>query len=178
MKKLILFVAIAAVLVPAVYSQGPAPDAPRQVKSGEWIPLGTAIKVRAARATKKSFNGVKLQGSPLEVVIEFESVKNASIAYKVTPDAKSDIYLLKGDQKIAPLAMVEDFPSWGADNDKEIEVLDSKDPGGVTLNFAQKGVVSLLFDLSPALSKEPQNFKLMVNGITANGAKYSFVVNL
>jgi hypothetical protein len=178
MKRLILFLAIAAIITPAVYPQGQAADSPRQVKSGEWFQLGTTIKVRAVRGTKVQFNGVKLQGSPVEVLIEFDGGKNSNVAYKLTPDAKSDIYLMKGDQEIAPVAVMEDFPSWGADNDKEIEVLNPKESvGNVTLNFSQKGSVSLLFDVPAEQMKPPQNFKLVVNSIKANGAKFSFVVN-
>ena len=177
MKRFILFVAMATILVPAGYSQ--APDAPQQVKAGVWVPLGTTINARAVQATKKTFNGVKLQGTAVEVLIEFNATKSASIAYKLSPDAKSDIYLLKGDQKISPIAVVEDFPSWGADNDKEVEVLNPRDSiGDVTLNFTQKGSVSLLFDVPADSNKAPQNFKLMVNNIKANTAKYSFVVSL
>ena len=137
------------------------------------------VRKTKAPITVYLVNGVKLQGSAVEVVIEFNATKSVSVAYKLSPDAKSSIYLMKGDQKIAPIAVVEDFPSWGADNDKEIEVLNPKDSiGDVTLNFAQKGTVSLLFDVPADLIKAPQNFKLMVNGIKANTAKFSFVVSL
>jgi hypothetical protein len=178
MKRLILFLATAAIITPAVYPHGQTADSPRQVKSGEWFQLGTTIKVRAIRGTKALFNGVKLQGSAVFAELEFDAGKNSSVAYKLTPDAKSDIYLVKGEQKIFPIAVIEDFPSWGADNDKEIEVLNPRESvGNVTLNFALKGSVSLLFDVPAEQMKPPQNFKLVVNAIKANGAKFSFVVN-
>jgi hypothetical protein len=178
MTKLIQFLTIAALLSSAAYSQGQSANAPKQVKSGEWVQLGK-VNVRAARGTKSTFKGVKLQGSPVEVQLEFESAKNASVAYKLTPDAKSQIYLLKGDQKIAPVAVIEDFPSWGADNDKEMEILDPQESvGDVTLNFQQKGTVSLLFDVPSDQSKAPQTYKLMVTSIKANNEKFSFVVSL
>jgi hypothetical protein len=184
MKKSILFVTIAALLSSsaflsgAAYSQGQSADTAKQLKSGEWIQLGK-VNVRALRGTKTTFKDVKLTGSPVEVLLEFDSAKSAAVSYKLTPDAKSDIYLLKGEQKIAPVAVIEDFPSWGADNDKEVEVLDPKDSiGDVTLNFAQKGSVSLLFDVPAEQGKAPQTFKLMIKAIKANNEKFSFVVSL
>lgn len=180
MKKLLLFVTIAALLSAsaAAYSQGQSPDAARQLKSGEWVQLGK-VNVRALRGTKTTFKGVKITGSPVEVQLEFDAPKSAAVSYKLTPDAKSDIYLLRGDQKIAPVAVIEDFPSWGSDNDKEVEVLDPKEGvGDVTLNFAQKGSVSLLFDVPADQVKTPQNYKLMVKAIKANNEKFSFIVSL
>jgi hypothetical protein len=179
MKRLIVLVAIAAISSTAVYSQGPATDSPRQVKAGEVIQLGSTINLRVTKSAKSPFTGVKMQGAPLIVVLDFDGGKGASVSYKLTPDAKSDLYLTSGAQKIAPLAVIEDFPSWGADNDKEIEVLNPKESvGSVTLNFAQKGTVSLLFDLSAEQAKTPQKFSLMLHTIKPNNAKYSFVVNL
>lgn len=177
MKRLILFVAIAAISAPAVYPRGQASDTPRQVKAGEAIQLGVGLKMRVTKSTKSQFTGVKLQGSPLVVVLEFDGGKGASVSYKLTPDAKSELYLLSGAQKIAPRAVIEDFPSWGTDNDKEIEVLDPKEIGSVTLNFAQKGSVSLLFDLSAEQVKSPQKVSLIVRTIPQN-ERFSLVVNL
>lgn len=178
MKKFLLFVAIAAILAPAVYSQGQAADSPRQVKGGEWFQLGSTINLRVMRGSKVLFTGVKIQGSAIFALLEFEGGKGSSVSYKLTPDAKSDIYLTKGDQKIFPVAVMEDFPSWGADNDKDVEVLNPRESvGAVTLNFAQKGWVSLLFDVSAEQMKAPQIFKLIVNTIKANNTKYSFVVS-
>jgi hypothetical protein len=171
--------AIVAISTTAVYSQGPATDAPRQVKAGEVIKLGSTINLRVTKSAKSPFTGVKTKGAPLVVVLEFEGGKGASVSYKLTPDAKSDLYLMSGAQKIAPLAVIEDFPSWGTDNDKEIEVLDPKDSvGGVTLSFAQKGTVSLLFDLSAEQAKTAQKFSLMVHTIKPNNERFSFVVSM
>ena len=182
MKRLIVLIAIAAISTistTGAYSQGPATDAPRQVKAGEVIQLGATINLRVTKSAKSPFTGVKTQGSPLVVVLDFDGGKAASVSYKLTPDAKSDLYLMSGAQKLAPLAVIEDFPAWGADNDKEIEVLNAKESvGSVTLNFAQKGTVSLLFDLSADQAKTPQKFSLMLRTIKPNNEKYSFVVNL
>ena len=178
MKRLIVLIAIAALSATGVYSQGPT-ESPRQVKAGDVIQLGATVNLRVTKSAKSPFTGVKVQGSPLVVVLEFDGGKSASVSYKLTPDPKSDLYLTSGAQKIAPLAMLEDFPSWGADNDKEIEVLDPKDSLGiVTLNFAQKGTVSLLFDVPAAQPKTPQKFSLMLQTIKPTKEKFSFVVNL
>jgi len=179
MKRLLVLITIAALSTTAVYSQGKATDSARQVKAGELIPLSASLNLRVTKSAKSPFTGVKVQGSPVVVVLEFDAGKSASVSYKLTPDAKSDIYLISGAQKIAPLAVMEDFPSWGEDNDKEIEVLDPKDSVGiVTLNFAQKGTVSLLFDLPAAQAKTPQKFSLMLQTIKPANEKYAFVVNL
>ena len=177
MKRLILFVAIAALSATAVYPQSQASGTPRQAKAGEVVQLGVGLNLRVTKSAKSPFTGVKLQGSPLIVVLEFDGGKGASVSYKLTPDAKSDLYLMSGAQKISPLAVIEDFPSWGTDNDKEVEVLDPKDKIGiVTLNFAQKGTVSLLFDLSAEQAKAPQKISLIVR--TPKNESFSVVVNL
>jgi hypothetical protein len=178
MKRLMVLIAIAALSATGVYSQGPT-ESPRQVKAGDVIQLGATVNLRVTKSAKSPFAGVKVQGSPLVVVLEFDGGKSASVSYKLTPDPKSELYLTSGAQKIAPLAALEDFPSWGADNDKEIEVLDPKDSLGiVTLNFAQKGTVSLLFDVPAAQAKTPQKFSLMLRTIKPTKEKFSFVVNL
>jgi hypothetical protein len=179
MKRLIVLALATALSATAVYSQSRATDAPRQVKAGEVIQLGSTINLRVTKSAKSPFTGVKMQGAPLVVVLSFDGGKSASVSYKLTPDAKSELYLMSGAQKIAPLAVIEDFPSWGADNDKEIEVLDPKDSVGiVTLNFAQKGTVSLLFNLSAEQAKTPTKLSLMLQTIKPTNEKYSFVVNL
>jgi hypothetical protein len=179
MKRLLVLIAIAALSTTVVYSQGKVTDSSRQVKAGEVIPLGASLNLRVTKSAKSPFTGVKIQGTPVVVVLEFDAGKSASVSYKLTPDAKSDLYLVTGAAKIAPLAVIEDFASWGTDNDKEIEVLDPKDSVGiVTLNFTQKGTVSLLFDLPAAQAKTPQKFSLMLQTIKPANEKYSFVVNL
>lgn len=178
MKRLTVLIAIAALSAIGVHAQGPA-DSPRQMKTGEVMQLGSTVNLRVTKSTKSPFTGVKVQGSPLVVVLEFDGGKGATVSYKLTPDAKSDLYLTSGAQKIAPLAVIEDFASWGADNDKEVEVLDPKDSVGlVTLNFAQKGTVSLLFDVPAAQAKLPQKFSLTLQTIKPANEKYSFIVNL
>lgn len=179
MKRLLVLIAIAAISATATYSQSQATDAPRQVKAGEVVQLGNTLNLRVTKSAKSPFTGVKVQGTPLVVVLEFDSTRNAAVSYMVTPGAKSELYLMSGAQKIAPLAVIENFPSWGEDNDKEIEVLNPKDSvGSVTLNFAQKGTVSLLFDLPAAQAKIPQKFSLMLQTIKPANEKYSFVVSL
>lgn len=178
MKKLLILIALAAFSATATYSLGQATDAPRQVKAGEAIPLGNGLNLRVTKASKSPFTGVKLQGSPVVVVLEFDGNKNSSVSYTLTPNAKSELYLMSGAQKIAPLAVIEDFPAWGEDNDKETEVLNANEIGAVTLNFGQKGTVSLLFDVPVAQAKTPQKFSLTIQTIKPNNQKYSAVVSL
>jgi len=178
MKRLLVLIAMAALSATATYSQEQATDAPRQVKAGEAIALGNGLNLRVTKAAKSPFTGVKLQGSPVVVVLEFDGNKSSSVSYTLTPNAKSELYLMSGAQKIAPLAVIEDFPSWGEDNDKEIEVLNANEIGAVTLNFGQKGTVSLLFDVPAAQAKIPQKFTLTIQTIKPNNQKYSAVVSL
>jgi hypothetical protein len=181
MKKFILFAALAALLAPAVYSQNPT-GAPVELKGDVWTPLGTTLKARFTRGwngPKLPTDAVKVKGNAMFAMIEFQATKSATVSYKTTPDDKSDIYLVKDGQKIAPIAVMEDFPSWGEDNDKEVELLTSRNsPGSTTLNFSQTGWLNILFDVPLEQMKPPQNFKLMVRSLKANNQTYSFAVSL
>jgi len=179
-KRFLSLFALAALSLQAAYPQtGGTSDSAKQIKAGEIVQLGVGLTLRVAKATK-SFPGVKVKGEPVVVVLDLEGgKKGATLFYKLNTDPRtSDVRLTVGTQRLAPRAVIDDFPSWGKDNDKEVEVVDSKGVGGVTLTFERKGSVSLLFDVPPDQSKTPQKLSLTLRTIKPTDEVYSFVVAL
>ena len=181
MKRLLLVVAVAALAAHAAYSQGHATGSTKQVKAGEVLQFGDSLTVRVTRSPMSQFSGVKLKGQPLVVVLDFESGKQgATLSYKLTADTRtSELYLASGAQRLAPLAVIEDFPSWGKDNDKEVEVLNPKEGGGgVILTFEQKGSISLLFDVPAEQAKAALKFSMTLRTVKPKDEQHSFVVSM
>ena len=181
MKRFLLVIALTALATHAAYSQGHSNDSARHVKAGEVLQFGDSLNVRVTRSPVSQFSGVKLKGQPLVVVLDFDSGKQgATLSYKLTTDPRtSDLYLASGAQRLAPLAVVEDFPSWGKDNDKEVEVIDPKESGGgVVLSFGQKGSVLLLFDVPAQQAKTPLKFSMKLRTVAPADEQHSFVVSL
>ena len=180
MRRVLLLVSIVAFLAGVGYTKTQEAEQAKQVKAGDVIPFGETLFVRASKATK-AFEGVKVKGEPLVVVLEMDSgKKGVTLFYKLTADSESSqIYLLSGAHKIAPRAVIEDFPSWGRDNDKEVDKLDPKDTvGGVTLSFQQKGSISLLFDVPLADAKAEKKLSVVMRMVQPKDEQQSFVVSL
>ncbi len=180
MRKFLLLAAISALTINAAYPQSRSADAARQVKAGEVIPIGETLFVKVMKATK-SFEGVKVKGEPFVVVLEMDAgKKGATLFYKLSANpASSEVYLLSGAQKLAPRAVIEDFPSWGQDNDKDIDTLDPKETiGGVTLTFQQKGSIALLFDVPLEEAKTPKKLSVALRMVLPKDEQRSFVVTL
>jgi hypothetical protein len=133
MRKALVIAAVFA-LVSVAYPQSRGAESQKQVQAGEMVTFGESVYVRVVKATKP-FAGVKVTGEALVVVLEMDAGKpGASLFYKLSADpAATELYLMSGARKLAPRAVIEDFPSWGRDNDKEVEILDPKDTiGAVT----------------------------------------------
>ena len=149
-----------------------------QQKAGEAIPIGETLFIKVNKATTP-FTGVKLKGEAFVAILEMESgKKGATLFYKISanPD-KSEIFLMSGTKKIAPRAVIEDFPSWGQDNDKEIDTLDPKDTvGGTTLTFQQKGSVSILFDVPLEDARTPKKLSVALRMVQPKDDERTFVV--
>src|SRR5215510_3234372 len=175
MKKIII-ISVAIVLAVQLANINPASA---QVRAGEVIPVGDSLFIKVSRTTTP-FAGVKLKGEAFVVVLEMESgKKGATLFYKINtnPDS-SQIFLMSGTKKIAPRAVLEDFPSWGQDNDKEIETLDPKDAiGGTTLIFQQKGTLSILFDVPPEEARTPKKLSVALRLVQPKEDDRTFVVN-
>lgn len=180
MKRLLtLLVALGAIT--AVDSRGQVVTGFKQAKAGEVIQLAEGLTVRVSKPTTAQFTGVKLKGQPLVLTVQFDAGKQGvTLSYKATPDPKSsELYLTSAEQSIAPSAVLEDFPSWGSDNDKQVEVFGPKETGGrVVVTFAQQGSVSLLFDVSAEQAKAPQKFSMMFRTAKPKDEQHSFVVSL
>lgn len=180
MRKLILLMAACAVATNVGFTQSRTAETAAQVRAGEVVPIGDSLFVKVSRATKP-FAGVKVKGEAVVVVLEMDAGKSgATLFYNIStkPDA-SEVYLVSGVKKIAPLAVIEDFPSWGKDNDKEIDTLDPKETaGGTTLTFEQKGSISLLFDVPPEEAKTPKKLSVALRMVQPRDEQRSFVVLL
>lgn len=180
MRKALLLLILIALSLNVAYVQTGTDDSPRQVRAGEVVPFGESMFVKVVKSTK-AFAGVSVKGEPVVVVLEMDSGKpGATLFYKLSASAAaSEVYLLSGGRKVAPRAVIEDFPSWGADNDKEVEVLDPKDTiGGVTLNFKQKGSIALLFDVPLEDAKAQKKLSVVLRMVEPKDEQRSFVVTL
>jgi len=181
MKRLVLILAIVAIATGSVLTQTRTADLPRQVKAGDVVPLGDGLTIKVTQSTKSPFASVKTKGEPVVVSLELDALKKPiSMSYKLSADSKtSDIYLTGGTTRIGPSAVLEDFPSWGKDNDKEVEVLDAKaNSGGGTVDFEGKGSISLVFDVPAVLGKTPKKISIILRTLKPVDQLYSLVVNL
>lgn len=181
MRKLLFLTVVAALAINTGYSQSQKSDSPTTLKTGELTQLSDSVTFKVSRSAKSPFTGVKLEGQAVVIVLDLDAgKKSATISYQLSANPKlSEIYLTAGAKKIAPLAVIEDFPSWAADNDKEIEVLDpTEKSGGINLNFQRKGSISLLFDLPAEQAKTAQQFSIRIRTLKPTDEQHSFVVTL
>lgn len=75
--------------------------------------------------------------------------------------------------------MIEDFPSWGGDNDKEIEILKPEDKAvGASLRFQGKGSVSLLFDVPADQAKTQKKLSILIKTVEPTVEEHSFIVSI
>ena len=180
-RKFLLVVAIAALAISNAYPQGHT-GAVKQIKAGEVVLFGDTFTARVTQTAKSPFPPkLKLKGEPVVVIIELDGgKKGVTLSYNLSADSKSsDVSLMTGTVRNGPLAVMEDFPSWGGDNDKEIEILDPKDSAGnVALSFEGKGSVSLLFDVPAAQAKSPRKLSVSLRTTQPQAEAHSFVVNL
>jgi hypothetical protein len=179
MRKVVLLAVVFALAGNVAYPQSQRAQSTRQIQVGEVVPFGESVVVRVVKSSQ-TFAGVKVTGEPVVVVLELDSGKpGASLFYKLSADpAATEIFLLSGAKKLAPRAVIEDFPSWGDDNDKEVEVLDPKDMGGTTLNFQRKGSIALLFDVPPEDAKIQKKLSVVLRIVQPKDEQHSFVVTL
>ena len=180
MKKVLLVLTIVGLASNVAYPQTQKGDSSRQVQVGEVVPFGESLFVKVMKSTRP-FEGVKVKGEPVVVVLEMDAGKpGATLFYHLTADpATTDLFLLSGAKKLAPRAVIEDFPSWGRDNDKEVDTLDPKETvGGVTLNFQQKGSIALLFDVPPEDAKTQKKLSVALRMVQPKDERRSFVVTL
>jgi hypothetical protein len=177
--KLLLLAAVSVLTLHAAYPQSQVKN--KQLKTGEMVQLSDGLTARVMKSAPAPFAKVKVKGEAVVVVLELDAgKKGVTLSYRLTADPKlSDVYLAGGTQRIAPRAVIEDFPSWGNDNDKDVEVLDPTDKSGrVTLTFERKGSVTLLFDVPMEQAKTPQTFSMMLRTVKPKDEQLSLVVNL
>ena len=180
MKRVLLTLAIVALASNVAYPQTQKADNAKPVQVGEVVPFGENLFVKVVKSTKP-FEGIKVKGQPVVVVLEMDAGKaGATLFYHLTSNpATTDLFLLSGVKKLAPRAVIEDFPSWGTDNDKEVDTLDPAETvGGVTLNFQQKGSIALLFDVPLEDVKTQKKFSVALRMVQPKDERRSFVVPL
>jgi hypothetical protein len=182
-KRLSLLAGLFVLTISAAYPQGhpQGQGTGRQFKAGDAIPLSDSLTAKVIKSSASSFSKVKVKGEAVVVVLELDAgKKGVTLTYKLAADSKlSDVYLACGGQRIAPSAVLEDFPSWAKDNDKEVEVLDPTDKsGGVILTFDRKGSVALLFDVPLDQAKTPKTFSMALRTVKPKDEKLSIVVDL
>jgi len=177
-RRLILLPVFFALTIVAAWPQAPGTDSAKSLKPGEVAQLGDGVSLRVTRASTSPFTTMKLKGEAVVVVLEFDAgKKSATISYKLSANTQAtEVYL--GNPKIAPRAVIEDFPSWGSDNDKEVDILDPAENGAVLLSFERKGTVSVLFDVPAGQAKSAQKFTLVLRMLKPSDEQHSFVVTL
>lgn len=181
MRRFVFFVAAGLITIQLGHAQGGSTDSTKQVKAGESLQLCEGVTLRVAKSPSPRFKSIKLKGEAVVVALNFDAgKKSTTVSYKATGDAaSSEVYLTDGTSKVAPRAVVEDFPSWGKDNDQEVEALDAKDKAGSeTLTFSRAGSVLLLFDVPPDKARGAQKLAITVRALKPAYEQHSFVVSL
>ena len=181
MNRLLSVVAAAALIVVPGYTQSRAADSKKQVKAGDVVQLAAGVSVRVIKAAQSPFASVKVKGEPVVLVLEMDAGrKNAKLSYKLSTNAgDSDFYLASGEQKFGPRAVIEDFPSWGDDNDKEVEVFGPDETAeGTSLSFKGKGSLSLLFDVPAGQAKTQKKLSITIQSVELTVKEDSFIVSL
>jgi hypothetical protein len=179
-RKVLFLLAVGMLAIHLAQPQSQAADSVKEVKAGEALLLGDILLVKVTQSNKSAFPGIKIKGEPLIVVLELDAgKKGVTLSYNLSADPKSsELYLTSGTQRSAPRAVIEDFPSWGSDNDKEVELLDPKGAGSSSLEFEGKGSISLLFDVPVAQAKGPKKLSMVLRTVQPKREQLSIVVNL
>ena len=175
-RRALILAAVFALISQSGFAQNPV----RQAKAGEVVRLTEGLTVRVGKAVKSPFANVKVAGEPFVVVLELDAgLKDTALSYQITADVKtSEVSLTSGTQRIAPRAVVEDFPSWGEDNDKEVELITPQDKGGASISFRKTGSISILFDLPAGQPAAGRKLSLVLRTLKPAEEKHSIVVTL
>lgn len=174
-RRALITAAVFALITQAALGQSPV----KQAKPGEIVRLTEGLTLRVTKAVKSPFANVKVAGEAFVVVLELDAgPKETGLSYQMTADAKtSEVSLTSGTQRVAPRALVEDFPSWGEDNDKEVELITPQDKGAASISFRKTGSISILFDL-PAGQPAARKLSLVLRTLKPAEEQHSIVVTL
>ena len=175
-RRALILAAVFALITQSGFAQNPV----RQAKAGEVVRLTEGLTVRVSKAVKSPFANVKVAGEPFVVVLELDAgLKDTGLSYQITADAKtSEVSLTNGNQRVAPRAVVEDFPSWGEDNDKEVEIISPQDKGAASISFRKTGSISILFDLPANQPAAARKLSLVLRTLKPAEEQHSLVVTL
>ena len=180
MKRMLTYFALAGLVVAPAYSQNRTTAPAKEAKTGEVIQLTPGLSAKVSKPSPSSFAAVKVKGEAVVIAIELDAgQKGAMVFYKASADSKSEIYLTGASGRLLPHAVIEDFPSMGSDNDKEVEVFDPKEgAGGGSVEFQGKGSISFLFDVPASQAHSPMKLTVTLRSIKPKPAEHSFVVNI
>ena len=175
-RRFVIFAAAFALITQSAFAQNPV----KQAKAGEVVRLTEGLTLRVTKAVKSPFGKVKVTGEPFVLVLELDAgLKETGLSYLITADAKtSEVSLTSGNQRVAPRAVVEDFPSWGEDNDKEAELISPRDKGAASISFRKTGSISLLFDLPANQPAAARKLSLVLRTFKPSEEQHSLVVTL
>ncbi len=175
-RRALIIAAVFAFITQSAFAQ----NSIRQAKAGEVVRLTEGLTVRITKAVKSPFANVKVTGEPFVVVLEMDAgLKETALSYQITADAKtSEVSLTSGTQRVAPRAVVEDFPSWGEDNDKEVELISPQDKGAASISFRKTGSISILFDLPAGQPAAARKLSLVLRTLKPSEEQHSIVVTL
>jgi hypothetical protein len=175
-RRFVIFTAVFALITQSALTQTPV----RQAKAGEIVRLTEGLTLRVTKAVKSPFASVKVTGEPFVVVLELDAgLKETALSYQITADAKtSEVSLTSGTQRVPPRAVVEDFPSWGEDNDKEVELIAPQDKGAASISFRKTGSISILFDLPAGPPAAARKLSLVLRTLKPAEEQHSLVITL
>lgn len=175
-RRALIIAAAFALITQSAFAQSPV----KQAKAGEIVRLTEGVTVRVTKAVKSPFANVKVAGEAFVVVLELNAgLKETGLSYQITADAKtSEVSLTSGTQRVAPRAVVEDFPSWGEDNDKEVELISPQDKGTASISFRKTGSISILFDLPANQPAADRKLSLVLRTLKPAEEQHSIVVTL
>lgn len=173
-RRALIIAAMFGLITQSAFAQTPV----RQARAGEVVRLTEGLTLRVTKAVKSPFASVKVTGEPFAVVLELDAgLKETALSYQITADAKtSEVSLTSGTQRIAPRAVVEDFPSWGEDNDKEVELITPHDVGAASISFRRTGSISVLFDLPAGPPASARKLSLVLRTLKPTEEQHSIVV--
>jgi uncharacterized protein YkvS len=179
-RRVLMFAAAFALVTQSAFTQTSGDGSVKQAKAGEIVRLTQGLTLRVTKAVKSPFANVKVMGESFVVVLELDSgIKETALSYQITTDPKSSgVSLTSGNLKVAPRALVEDFPSWGEDNDKEVELVTPQDKGAVSISFRRTGSIFILFDLPSGQAATSKNLSVVLKTTKPKEEQHSVSVTL
>ena len=175
------FLLLMALIVHTTFAQERLRRVSKEFKAREVISLGETMTVKGASGARPLTSGLKIKGESFVAVLDFDAGKKAAgVTYNLSLDPEnSGIWLLINGKKFSPVAVMDDFPSWGSNNDKEIEPIEKEDgDSSPSLRFEGRGSISFIFDLPAGSAKAPKKLSVSLQSTEPKLASHEFIVSL